>query len=90
MDIVNDQPEPAEQVSDATVTMNETDDTSEDEVPFTLGKTVDITTEELTETKESTGLMRHITRLFSSHQQQEKKVEARILSDVEPLSPAKG
>jgi cell division protein FtsZ len=89
MDIVNDQPESAEQVSDATVMMNETDDTSGDEVPFTLGKTVDITTEELTETKESTGLMRHITRLFSSHQQQEKKAEAPILSDVEPLSPPK-
>jgi hypothetical protein len=38
------------------------------------------------EPKETTGLIRHITRLFSSHQQQENKAVEPVLSDVEPLN----
>jgi cell division protein FtsZ len=83
----NDQPEAVEASPEASVTDTPAlDTTAEDDVPFTLGKTVDIPMEETVEPKETTGLIRHITRLFSSHQQQENKAVEPVLSDVEPLN----
>lgn len=83
----NDQPEAVEASPEASVTDTPAlDTTTEDDVPFTLGKTVDIPMEETVEPKETTGLIRHITRLFSSHQQQENKAVEPVLSDVEPLN----
>ena len=58
----------------------------EDDVPFTLGKTVDIPVDEHIQPKETAGLIKHITRLFSSHQQEEKIVQEPIMSDVKPLN----
>ena len=83
----NDQPDAVEASPEASVTDTPALDTSaEDDVPFTLGKTVDIPMDETVEPKETTGLIRHITRLFSSHQQQENKAAKPVLSDVEPLN----
>ncbi|MBT6256645.1 MAG: cell division protein FtsZ, partial [Alphaproteobacteria bacterium] len=83
----NDQPDAVEASPEASVTDTPAlDTTAEDDVPFTLGKTVDIPMEETVEPKETTGLIRHITRLFSSHQQQENKAAKPVLSDVEPLN----
>ena len=83
----NDQPEAVEASPEASVTDTPAlDTTAEDDVPFTLGKTVDIPMEETVEPKETTGLIRHITRLFSSHQQQENKAVEPVISDVEPLN----
>jgi hypothetical protein len=83
----NDQLEAVEASPEASVTDTPALDTSDkDDVPFTLGKTVDIPMEETVEPKETTGLIRHITRLFSSHQQQENKAVEPVLSDVEPLN----
>ena len=83
----NDQPDAVEASPEASVTDTPTlDTTPEDDVPFTLGKTVDIPMDETVEPKETTGLIRHITRLFSSHQQQENKAAKPVLSDVEPLN----
>lgn len=58
----------------------------DDDVPFTLGKTIDIPVDEHVQPKETTGLIKHITRLFSSHQQEEKIVQEPIVSDVKPLN----
>ncbi len=83
----NDQPDAVEALPEASVTDTPTlDSTTEDNVPFTLGKTVDIPIDETVEPKETTGLIRHITRLFSSHQQQENKSVEPVISDVEPLN----
>ena len=83
----NDQPDAVEASPEASVTDTPAlDTTAEDDVPFTLGKTVDIPMDETVEPKETTGLIRHITRLFSSHQQQENKAAKPVLSDVEPLN----
>lgn len=83
----NDQPDGVEASPEASVTdTSALDTTAEDDVPFTLGKTVDIPMDETVEPKETTGLIRHITRLFSSHQQQENKAAKPVLSDVEPLN----
>ena len=83
----NDPPEAVEASPEASVTDTPALDTSDkDDVPFTLGKTVDIPMEETVEPKETTGLIQHITRLFSSHQQQENKAVKPVLSDVEPLN----
>ena len=83
----NDQPDAVEASPEASVTDTPTlDTTAEDDVPFTLGKTVDIPMDETVEPKETTGLIRHITRLFSSHQQQENKAVEPVISDVEPLN----
>jgi hypothetical protein len=83
----NDQPDAVEASPEVSVTDTPTlDTTAEDDVPFTLGKTVDIPMDETVEPKETTGLIRHITRLFSSHQQQENKAVEPVISDVEPLN----
>ncbi|MGB2303901.1 MAG: hypothetical protein ACPH6D_04850, partial [Candidatus Puniceispirillales bacterium] len=90
MDFVDEEPKPSETETEAKAELaplaSASSEGADDEVPFTLGRTVDIATEELSETKEATGLMRHITRLFSSHQQQEKKAESPVISDVEPFT----
>jgi len=83
----NDQPDAVKASPEVSVTDTPTlDTTAEDDVPFTLGKTVDIPMDETVEPKETTGLIRHITRLFSSHQQQENKAVEPVISDVEPLN----
>ncbi|MEC8729003.1 MAG: cell division protein FtsZ [Pseudomonadota bacterium] len=90
MDFVDEEPKPSETETEAEAELaplaSASSEGADDEVPFTLGRTVDIATEELSETKEATGLMRHITRLFSSHQQKEKKAESPVISDVEPFT----
>ncbi len=68
----------------------DTSDAQAEEEPFTLGQTVDIPAEEAPQQAESTSLMRHITRMFSS-----KPVEAKPEQDerseatVEPMPAQK-
>ena len=66
----------------------------EDEEPFTLGKTVDIPADEQPQQAESTSLMRHITRMFSSKpveakaeqsEQEDATVEVLPTQKIEPI-----
>jgi cell division protein FtsZ len=65
-----------------------------DEEPFTLGKTVDIPADEQPQQAESTSLMRHITRMFSSKpveakpeqsEQEDATVEVLPTQKIEPI-----
>lgn len=65
-----------------------------EEEPFTLGKTVDIPSEDSPQQAESTSLMRHITRMFSSKpteaktdlkEDSEAKVETMPAQKIDPI-----
>jgi cell division protein FtsZ len=91
-----DTPLPAE-IGEETVTTAEAlaqRESPEEEEPFTLGKTVDIPTDEPPQQAEGTSLMRHITRMFSSKptetkpeqvEQEDATVEALPTQKIEPI-----